>query len=353
MSRVRVVAAVALVMSLALAAGAGWLVYRRVAGLDRRDRETPEQIRQQIVALDAERTALRERLETLLVRDPRTDGMPEAPVRVGVPTSLARTLIGRVVDGLAGRVTLVLRDIRVRRTGTVRRVVTLGNYDLTATVTRVRATLTPGAPRLTFGGNRVGVAVPVTVGGTARATVEFTWDGRNVAGAVCGDMHVTQEVTGTIVRRTYPVSGAVHLSASATEILALPRLPRLRLHVDVMPSAESWAAMQRILDEKKGLCGFVLDRVDVPGVVKRLIDRGFDVRVPTERVKALALPVGVEPTLMVRGQPVALDIRVGGLAITERMIWLGAEVALATSPPAGAPTAGIHPPGMTPGSSAR
>ncbi|MEZ5420276.1 MAG: hypothetical protein R2708_23460 [Vicinamibacterales bacterium] len=97
--------------------------------------------------------------------------------------------------------------------------------------------------------------------------------------------------------------------------------------------------MQKILDDKKGVCGFVLDRVDVPGVVKRLIDRGFDVRVPTERVKAVALPVGVEPTLVVQGQPVALDIRLDDLAITERMIWLGAEVALSrANPVAGAPS---------------
>ncbi|MEZ5420275.1 MAG: hypothetical protein R2708_23455 [Vicinamibacterales bacterium] len=85
---------------------------------------------------------------------------------------------------------------------------TLGTYDLQATVTRVRATLTPGTPRLTFGGNRVAMALPVTVGGTARADVDFTWDGRNVAGAVCGDMQVRQAVSGAVVPKTYPLSGA-------------------------------------------------------------------------------------------------------------------------------------------------
>jgi hypothetical protein len=79
----------------------------------------------------------------------------------------------------------------------------------------------------------------------------------------------------------------------------------------------------------RGLCGFVLDRVDVMGVVERLIERGFDVRIPTEKVTAMALPVGVEPTLLVRGEPVALGIRVGGLAITEHAIWLGAHVSVA------------------------
>ena len=43
----------------------------------------------------------------------------------------------------------------------------------------------------------------------------------------------------------------------------------------------------------------------------------------------MALPIGVEPTIVVRGAPVALGIRVGGLAITPHAIWLGAHVSVA------------------------
>ena len=172
--------------------------------------------------------------------------MPDTPVRVAVPTTLARSLVERVVAGVADQVTLELSNIRVRRTGTVRRVVTLGAYDLTVTVTRVLARLRAGTPRLTFGSNRVAIALPLTLAsGTGRATVDFTWDGRTVGGAVCGDMHITQAVTGTVVPRTYPLSGALHLSATDTEIVVQPRLPRLRVHIDVTPSAESWAAAQK------------------------------------------------------------------------------------------------------------
>ncbi|MBL8138992.1 MAG: hypothetical protein JNL48_20385 [Acidobacteria bacterium] len=330
MTRARILVATAVVMALAVAVVAGIALYRRTLGLDRRGRETPEMIRQQIVALDTERTALRARLEDLVTRDPRLDGMPDTPVRVAVPTTLARHLVQRVIAGVADQVTLELRNIRVRRTGTVRRVVTLGTYDLKVSVDRVVARLRAGTPRLTFGSNRVAVALPLTVAsGTGSATVDFTWDGRTIGGAVCGDMHITQPVTGSVVPRTYPLSGALDLTATDASILVRPRLPRLRVHVDVTPAPESLAAAQKILDDKRGLCGFVLDRVDVMGAVNRLIKRGFDVRVPTEKVKAMALPVGVEPTLLVRGEPVALGIRVGDLAITEHAIWLGAHVTVA------------------------
>jgi hypothetical protein len=328
MSRVRVLVATAIVIALGVAGVVGVQVYRRVVGLDRSDRQTPEQISRRIAALDAERADLHARLERLLQKDPRLDGMPEAPVRVAVPTSLARALITRMLTGLADRVTLEFRDLRVRRQGTVRRVVPLGDYDLTVTVTRVRATLTPGPPQLTFGGNRVGVAMPLTLGGTGQADVDFTWDGRTVGGAICGDMHVTRAVTGTVVPRSYPVSGAVWLASTGSQIEARPVLPRLQVRVDVAPSAASWNAMQQILDEKRGLCGFVLDRVDIMGAVKGLVDRGFMVRIPTERVRPVALPVAVEPTMMVRGQPLALGLRVDDLVITEHALWLGVHLAV-------------------------
>jgi hypothetical protein len=38
--------------------------------------------------------------------------------------------------------------------------------------------------------------------------------------------------------------------------------------------------------------------------------------------------VGIAPTLTVRGQPTTITVKVGHLAITEHMIWLGANVAL-------------------------
>jgi hypothetical protein len=142
-------------------------------------------------------------------------------------------------------------------------------------------------------------------------------------------MSVSQEVSGGVKPASYAVSGGLVLTATAREILASPRFPLIKIRLKVQPSAESWAAVQKILDEKQGLCGYVVEKVNVLKIVQGLIDRGFNVRLPTEKIKPMAVPVGIEPTMQVRGQPVELAIKVGELAITERMIWLGAEVKVA------------------------
>ena len=78
-----------------------------------------------------------------------------------------------------------------------------------------------------------------------------------------------------------------------------------------MPSPESWAAVQKILDDKEGVCGFVLDKVDIAGVLEGLIAKGFNVRLPTEKIKPMAVPVGIAPTMNVRGEPVTIEVKVG------------------------------------------
>jgi hypothetical protein len=297
----------------------------------REDRQAPEQILAQIQALRKERDALRERMNELMVKDPRLPGMPGSPVRVGVPTTLARDLIQRVVAGFVDQVTLELKNLKVKKKGRVRKVVTLGEYDLNVVIRRVSGKLKTGKPEVTFGGNQVTLAMPVTVAsGSGSATLHFKWDGKNVAGATCGDLDVTQEVSGGVRPDTYPVSGGLVLTATAKEILAEPRFPLTKIRLKVNPSAESWAAVDRILGEKEGLCGYVVEKVDVRGIVHRLVDKGFNVRLPTEKIKPMTVPVGIEPTMEVRGQPVALGIELGELAITEQMIWLGADVSVAT-----------------------
>jgi hypothetical protein len=299
------------------------------AACGRQDRETPDSLRAEIAALEKERDTLRGRMNELMVKDPRLEGMPKAPVRVGVPTTLARDLIQRVVAGFVDQVTLELKNLKVKKSGTVKKVVTIGQYDLKVTINRVIGKLKTGKPDVTFGGNKVQVALPVTVAsGTGNATINFKWDGKNVAGATCGDLEVTQDVSGSVRPDSYPVAGGLVLSATAEDIVASPRFPVIKVNLKVKPSEESWGAVQKILEEKTGLCGYVVEKVNVLGIVQKLIDKGFNVRLPTEKIKPMAVPVGIEPTMEVRGQPVALAIKLGELAITEHMIWLGANVSV-------------------------
>lgn len=315
-----------------LAASAAVVLVAVLCGCRRRA-ATPEEMRARVQALDQEILALREKVAERVAADPRFQGMPANGVRVGVPTTLARTLIQSVMAGFVDAVTLKLSNIGVHSRGQVKKVVPIGDYDLKVRVVEVTGRLETGKPRVTFGGNTVSVSLPVTVAsGTGTASVKFKWDGKNVSGAVCGDMEVDENVGGSVKPAEYPVSGVLALTATRDRILATPRFPVVKINLKVEPSAESWAAVQRILDSKEGLCGFVLGKVDIKGVVEGLLRKGFDVRLPTEKIRPVTIPVGLAPSLTVRDHPITVDLKVGGLAITEHMIWLGADVTVAQGP---------------------
>ena len=130
------------------------------------------------------------------------------------------------------------------------------------------------------------------------------------------------------LRPRFPQAAAL-LDEAAEDILAEPRFPQTRVNLKVVPSPQSWAAVDGILGGKDGVCGYAVEKVNVRGIVQRLVDKGFNVRLPTEKIKPMAVPVGIEPTMMVRGKAVALSIKLGDLAITQDVIWLGARVSVA------------------------
>jgi hypothetical protein len=293
----------------------------------RKDADSAEEMRAKIQALEKEIPALRARLGERVATDPRLAGMPKTGVRVGVPTTLARTLIERVVTGFVDSVTLRLTNLKVKKSGRVKKVVTLGEYDLLVVISEVTGHLKTGKPRVDFGGDRVALSLPVKIAsGTGNANVDFKWDGKNVSGAVCGDMQVNQDVSGGVKPDAYEVGGALQLTATSRQIMAAPKFPTMKVNLKVEPSAESWAAVQAILDSKGGTCGFVVDKVDIRGVLEGLIGKGFNVRLPTEKVKPMAIPVGIAPTMKVRDTTVRIEVALSHLKITEHMIWLGADV---------------------------
>lgn len=297
-----------------------------------------KELEKEVEALQRERDHLRSRVGELMGKEPRLQGMPETTVRVGIPTTLARTLVERVLGGVADQVTLELRGMRAHKEGAVKKIVTLGTYTLDVDVTRVRGQLRTGKPELSFGGDQVAVGLPVSVAsGTGEAKVRFVWDGRSVGGAVCGDLDVTREVKGSVKQATYPVKGTLALAAQDGRILATPRFPVTRVRLEVEPSQEAWATVQKLLDEKEGVCGFLVDKVDVVKVVRDALAKGFSVRLPTERLKPVAVPVGIEPQVEVAGKTLGFAVELGGLAITEHVLWIGANVSVTR--PAAAPAA--------------
>jgi hypothetical protein len=298
----------------------------------REGRRSTAELQAHIAELTAERDRLRAQVIAAVSSDPQLSGMPDRQLRIGVPVTLAHLLVSTFVTGVADQVTLELGNLSIRKQGSVRRLVTLGTYDLHVRITRVTAQLAAGAPDLRFGGNQIRLALPVRVAsGSGSAAIAFEWDGRNIGGAVCGDMQLKEVVSGTVTPATYRLSGTLLLSTTRDAITVTPRLPSLYVRIRVQPSKASWALVQKVLDDKGGVCGFVLDRVNIRRSIGDLFTRGFNVRLPIERVKPMALPVGIAQTMAVRDTPVTIDVTDGGLTITDRMIWLGANATLLLS----------------------
>ncbi len=297
----------------------------------REGRRTTAQLQQDLVTLRAERERLRPHVIGALRMDPRVAGMPTREVLVGLPTSLARSLVTTFITGVADQLTLHLSGIRVHKTGDVRRVVPLGEWDLSVLLTRVTARLASGTPDVRFGDNRLSLSLPVrVVSGTGAAAINFQWDGRNISGAVCGDMELKEAVTGTVTPARYRLTGTLHLSSSNDAIVLTPRIPVTRIRVHVVPSVAAWAKVQTVLDTKGGVCGFVLDRVNIRGALEEFLAKGFEVRLPVEKLKPWTLPIGLASSLTIREMPVQVSVTDGDLAVTSAMIWLGADIDLVT-----------------------
>ncbi len=308
----------------ALLIAAGLVAFAPACGRGGRDAAA---MRKEIAALETERDQLGKRIDELLVTDVRLKGMPQTEVRFGVPTPLARMLITRVLSGFVDQVTLVLENLKVHKAGKVKKVITIGEYDLNVRIDKVFGRLRTGDPDIRFGGNKVSVALPIEIAsGSGDATIHFVWDGKNVSGAVCGDMDITETVGGDVKPNTYTVQGGLELTATTQQILAAPRFPPIRVNLKVQPSSESWDRVKAIIESQGGLCGFVLDKVNIPGILEKLVGKGFNVRLPTEKIKPIAVPVGIEPKMTIQGREVTIGVENVDLAITEHVLWLGADV---------------------------
>jgi hypothetical protein len=309
----------------------------------RQNRLAHAELRADVVALEAERDDLLVRSRAFAANDSRVTTMPKAPLVVGIPIALVRRIADRFVTGLVNGATIELHDLTFRKTGSVKKIVHIGDYRLTVAVKQTSCRLKAGTPAVTFGGDRVALALPLSVvSSSGDAIVNFKWDSRGLGGAICGDTNITREVAGTIRPDTYAVSGSFSFVATSTRVLVTPHFPAIRIRVRVDPSKKAWAEAQRIIDERSGMCGFVLDRVDVLDPIRKRLERGFTARLPMDRIHSFTLPITLEPTIRFRGNQVTVDVKIERLTVTDDTIWLGASV----SPTQGA--GADRQPGLTP-----
>jgi hypothetical protein len=291
--------------------------------------------RTRIARLEATRDALRRRLADLRARDPLIAALPRGNIAIGVSQAAGEDLISRLAIEILGQVELELRDLRVRKEGQLRGKVLFarmspGQYDLDLRIHEVRAVLGAEKPTLRFEGRKVELAQPVrVVSGQGRATVDFRWDSRGIASAFCDDFDARISVDGGVVPRTYSATGSIELRLEDGAIVAVPSFPDLELRLQVEPSARTWAAVDRVLQERGLRCRTALKLVDVPARLRELLSKGFKVRVPGSVFKPFEVRAGLRRDITLRGETLALDVAPRELTTAPGFIWYGADLAVA------------------------
>jgi len=282
----------------------------------------------EIHALQAEQDSLRGRAAQLVAADPRIQDLPKGDVVLAVPTAFLRRVIERVFDDVASHVTLSMSGIKAHVAKKVKKIVTIGEFVVDVDIQQVTGKLQPGQPEIAFGGNAVSMSLPVELSeGTGEALIHFLWDGKNVADATCGDMDITQRLTGTVIPSQYVVTGRMTLAIEGTQIVCTPDFPETKLRIRVKPSKASWAAVDSILAEKHGVCGWVLDKVDVPNILVGVVqEKGFNVKLPLYKIKPFPLPGGVQDTVKVGDQVLSFASKMNSFRIDADAVWYAASV---------------------------
>ena len=296
---------------------------------------------ERIASLQKTRDELRARLLALRARDGVLASAPDAEVLVGVPESIATEMLGRIGTRLVHQVQVVLRDLDVHKTGEVRTqgfVKTPGRYRVDLRIHEVSGVLEPGTPKLDFRADGIGIALPVRlVRGEGRATLGFAWQSHGIAGLACGDFQARIPVSGRVVPRTYPMSGTFALELVDGALVATPSFPDLEVNLQVEPSPDTWKEVGRVLSERSLQCRAALKMVDVPALLRRRLERGFEVKVPPKVFKPLRLPAALRREVTVAGRTHVVLTAPRELALSPNIVWLGADVKGETRPPPSAP----------------
>ena len=303
--------------------------------------EGPAPTEAELKAMTDERRRLQDDLRVLLDEHAVLDfaSAPSGSVLIGVPTVFVEELVRQMVSGVFSEVRLRLSDIKTSHEADVKAKVLftqkIGHFILDVHVKDVEAVLRPSQPPLAFGGNTPGVRLPVTVAeGLGHGTVRFRWQGKGLAGAVCGDLDVSPDVSSRVKPASYTVAGDFQLAAEGETLVARPRLRPLKLKLILQPTEATWATLastvENVREDKNGICRMAIRKVDVGSIVRGVIRKGFDVTVPADLVQPVTLPAAVEQAVTLEGRTVKLGARPVGLHVTPRMIWygvaMGAEV---------------------------
>lgn len=297
--------------------------------------------------MEQKRDALREKLAELCAKDPRLKEAPTGSVIIGVPVAVATDLVRQLTAGFLDHVEIDLRGIKIHKEGEVTAKTFLGTmkpggYVLDVTLDEGRGRLKPGTASLKFEGNRIQIALPVAVAeGTGRATIRFRFDSKGMAGSICEDLDLTQTVSGTVAPQSHSLEGSFLLAVKDGVLEATPEFPDLGLRLKIEPSAESWESIDTLVAERGFKCRTALKLVNIRGILKDMLDRGFEVKMPKKVIQPIRLPAGLQKSILLEGKTYDLFVMLQELRIVSNVLWYGADVSATVTgaPPGAAPGA--------------
>jgi hypothetical protein len=285
------------------------------------------------------REGMEEQLEALVAEggEHSLSRAPRADVMVGISTRLTRSIAEHATTGLFGETRLVLREINVHTEGDVSVHMLLGrqhvgHWDLAADIEEARALLRPQRPTLEFEERAITLALPVDLAeGEGKVRLHFVWDSRGLpANVVCGDLDVTKEVTGRVKPGHYAVKGSFALSVEGGGLTLTPEFPDVALPLFVEPSEQAWEVVDEVVAEQRAGCRRALASVNVKGLLGKVLEKGFQVKIPRSVFRPIHLPAGLRQSLDVQGVKLSLDLRTTDLLVGEERLWYGANVGAST-----------------------
>jgi hypothetical protein len=251
--------------------------------------------------------------------------------------------------------TLTLRNLKVHKAGEVKAKMlvkkkTIGRYVIDIAIQEVEGVLKPAPPKLTFSENRIGIGLPVRLAeGGGHATIRFQWDSKGLAAnSVCGDVDTTRGITGGVVPTDYQVDGAFLIATRGESVTLTPSFPDLAVRIFVDPSEQAWGVVEDVIKERRKGCEMALEKVDIKALLGRIMDKGFNVKIPQKILKPVRLPAGVKSSLRIQGVSLPLSVKFTGVLIATDRIWYGADLTLGRPEPPAAKTPSPKPPSPKP-----
>lgn len=302
---------------------------------------TVQETQQRIEALKAERVKLQDTLRGSLSDDAKLEGAPDAGVLIGLPSALVESIVSEALTGPLRNVRLSLKDVvKVELKDDIKarilfRNTTLGRYELAVRVRSVAATMMPGVPELAFGSNRIAIDLPVRVqSGEVKADLAFKWDGRKMAGVVCGDLSAEHQIRAAVPPVNVRLRGRFNVEARGEQLLVKPVIAPITLAFKVEPEQGTWDFIDTLIESRNAVCEAALRKAAVGQRIKDLVAKGFQVKLATNWLRVMTLPASFRDTFEVQGTSAGLAIMPTGVSITKSRIWYGAQVTVKTRPSA-------------------